>query len=95
MHSKDSKLSWDHGTNDQIKKKAAKEYSKRKCVSITKCYGYDNYFIVKGGTALSVESNFEVETDAKPGQIKNAFGKFAKGKKTNKVLLESFARAIC
>lgn len=94
-HDADSSLLWDPVTNDTIKKKASKEYRKSKCVEILNTHGYDNYFIVKGGDSLSIDSEFSVDKDAKAGQIKNAFVKYSKGKKTNKVLLEKFARSIC
>jgi hypothetical protein len=94
-HAADSSLTWDYDTNDTIKKKAQKEYRKSKCVEIHNTNGYDNYFLVKGGSDLSIDSQFDVDKDAKTSQIKNAFVKYSKGKKTNKVLLEKFARSIC
>ena len=94
-HTVDSKLLWDQATNDTLKKKAQKEYRKNKCVEIPGAHGYDAYFVVKSGKDLSIDSEFDVDDGAKASQIKNAFVKYSKGKKTNKVLLEKFARSIC
>jgi hypothetical protein len=50
---------------------------------------------VKGGSNLSSdEDEFTVKEDATNANIRNAFKKFAKSKKQNKVLLTKFGKAV-
>tara|TARA_Y100001937_G_scaffold19027_1_gene26267 strand:+ start:21057 stop:23240 length:2184 start_codon:yes stop_codon:yes gene_type:complete len=80
---------------DQFKKDSATEYRKNKCVEFTNLWGYNTYYMVKGGQHLQTEGDdFEINADATDAQIRNAFKKFAKSKKTNKVLMNKFGAAV-
>lgn len=80
---------------DEASKEWAKEYRNNKCVHIENIYGYNDYYMVKAGKALSAQSeDFEVDTDASKNQIGTAFRKHAKGKKLNKVLMTKFGKAV-
>jgi len=80
---------------DDFKKDCAAEYRKNKCVARKNAFGYDQYYLLKGGKNLSAENEeFEIfgnETDA---QLRNAFKKHSKGKKLNKVLMTSFGKEV-
>jgi hypothetical protein len=74
---------------------AGKEYRKNKCVHAEKVLGYSQYYLVKGGNHLSTSSDeFEVNEDASNANIRNAFKKFAKSKKQNKILMTKFGKAV-
>lgn len=80
---------------DDFRKEVNAQYRKNKCVEFNNIYGYDTYYMVKGGSGLSTdEDDFEVNTDASDSQIRNAFKKFAKSKKTNKVIMTKFGAAV-
>ena len=83
--------------NDSFRKECNKEYNKNKCVHKTNAFGYDNYYLLKGGKNLSAQNGeFEerVTEDMSDAQIRTAFRKFSKGKKTNKVLMTSIGQAV-
>ena len=88
---------WSKGTRDleSAKKQISAEYRKNKCVEFSNVYGYSTYYMVKGGSTLdtSVE-DFDVNQDASDTQIRTAFKKFAKSKKTNKVIMTKFGSAV-
>lgn len=74
---------------------AGKEYRKNKCVHAEDVLGYAQYYLVKGGNHLSTDTDeFEVSEDASNANIRNAFKKFAKSKKQNKVLMTKFGKAV-
>ena len=74
---------------------AAKEYRKFKCVTANNVLGYSEYYLVKGGKSLdTTEEEFEVSEDASQANIRNAFKKYAKSKKLNKVLMTKFGKAV-
>ncbi len=51
--------------------------------------------MVKGGKNLDTsDDEFEVENDATDKAIGNAFKKYSQSKKTNKVLLTKFGKAV-
>ena len=75
-----------------FRKECNKEYNKNKCVHKENAFGYDNYYLLKGGKSLSAtdgEFDEKVTENMSDAQIKTAFRKFSKGKKTNKVLMTS------
>jgi len=75
--------------------KANKEYRKNKCVVKLNTLGYDELYLVKGGSKLSAEEeDFEVRDQATNAQIRNAFKKFSKTKKLNKVLMSTLGKAV-
>ena len=86
---------YDWQDTDNFKKEAAKEYRQNKCVSKQNVFGYDQYYLLKGGKTLAAEDQefetFGTETDA---QLRNAFKKHSKGKKLNKVLMTSFGKEV-
>ena len=80
---------------DEFKKECAAEYRKNKCVSKQNVFGYDQYYLLKGGKTLQAENEefetFGTETDS---QLRAAFKKHSKGKKLNKVLMTSFGKEV-
>ena len=75
--------------------KANKEYRKNKCVVMQNTLGYDELYLVKGGSKFSTEEeDFEVSEEASNAQIRNAFKKFSKNKKLNKVLMTTLGKAV-
>ena len=80
---------------EDFRKETTREYTRNKCIEVKDVYGYDTYYMVKGGKNLNTEEDdFEVSTEASDAQIRNAFKKFSKSKKTNKVLLTKFGGAV-
>ena len=80
---------------EDYKSKANREYRQNKCVHEQNVLGYNEYYLVKGGNNLSSdEDEFTVKEDATNANIRNAFKKFAKSKKQNKVLLTKFGKAV-
>ena len=82
---------------DNFKKECAAEYRKNKCVHKNNAFGYDDYYLLKGGKNLkATDGEFDdvIESDASDAQIRNAFKKYSKGKKTNKVLMTSIGKAV-
>jgi len=72
-----------------------KEYRKHKCVTVQNAVGYDEFYMVKGGSALSAqEDEFEVDSDASKAKLRTAFKKFATSKKNNKTLLTNFGKKV-
>ena len=72
-----------------------KEYRKHKCVTVQNAVGYDEFYMVKGGSALSTqEDSFEVDSDASKAKLRTAFKKFATSKKNNKTLLTNFGKKV-
>ena len=80
---------------DEFKKECANEYRQNKCVSKQNVFGYDQYYLLKGGKTLQAENEefetFGTETDS---QLRAAFKKHSKGKKLNKVLMTSFGKEV-
>jgi len=92
-------VSWEPGVTEMNSEKARKiynkEYRKNKCVNIQNIFGYDEYYMVKGGKNLDTsDDEFEVENDATDKAIGNAFKKYSQSKKTNKVLMTKFGKAV-
>ncbi len=74
---------------------ANKEYRKNKCVRRVNSLGYDEFYLVKGGKQLKTNiEDFDVKEEASTAQVRNAFKKFSKSKKKNKVLLTNFGKAV-
>ena len=72
-----------------------KEYRKNKCVHTEDIFGYNDYYLVKSGSALAAQSDdFSVDEDLSNNQIGAAFKKYAKNKKVNKVLMTKFGKAV-
>ena len=85
------------GWDRDFKKECAAEFRKNKCVHKENAFGYDNYYLLKGGKTLSAQNEeFEnnVTEDMSDAQIRTAFKKFSKGKKTNKVLMTSIGKEV-
>lgn len=81
--------------SEEYKSNANKEYRKNKCVNAQNVLGYSEYYLVKGGNNLATdEDEFEVKEDASNANIRNAFKKFAKSKKQNKILMTKFGKAV-
>lgn len=81
--------------SETYKAAANKEYRINKCVHAENVLGYSDYYLVKGGNNLATDENeFEVQEDASNANIRNAFKKFAKSKKQNKVLMTKFGKAV-
>ena len=72
-----------------------KEYRKHKCVTLKNRAGYDEFYMVKGGTALDAKDDeFEIDSDASTAKIRTAFKKYSSSKKNNKTLLTNFGKAV-
>ena len=72
-----------------------KEYRKHKCVTLQDKAGYDEFYMVKGGTALdTADDAFDVDSDASTTRIRTAFKKYSASKKNNKTLLTNFGKAV-
>ena len=85
------------GWDSDFRKECGKEYNKNKCVHKQNAFGYDNYYLLKGGKTLSAQNedfDQKVTEDMSDAQIRTAFKKFSKGKKTNKVLMTSIGQAV-
>ena len=81
--------------SEQARKMYNKEYKKNKCVNVQNVFGYDEYYMVKGGKDLSTDADdFEVDHNATDKAIGTAFKKYSQSKKTNKVLLTKFGKAV-
>ena len=74
---------------------AAKEYRKNKCFTSNALKGYDEFYVIKGGTVLeTAAADFDPDAGATKGQITAAFKRHSKSKKNNKVLLTNFGRIV-
>lgn len=81
----------------ELKKNANAEFRKNKCVVKNDVLGYNEYYIIKGGSALSAQGESVMDgisSHASTAQVRNAFKKQSKSKKTNKVLLTRFGKAV-
>ena len=82
----------------ELKKEANTEYRKNKCVIRENVLGYNEYYIIKGGSQLTAQGEDAMEgmssQNNSTAQIRNAFKKQSKSKKTNKVLLTRFGKAV-
>ena len=80
---------------EESRKEAQKEYRKNKCVVRTDALGYNEFYLIKGGSQLATEDDeFGVNSDQTRGQMASAFKKYSKSKKQNKVLMTTFGRAV-
>lgn len=81
--------------DDEFKKELGKEFRKNKCVERSSVFGYDTYYMVKGGKTLKATADeFDVDDDATNRQISSAFRKAAKSGKSSKVLMTKFGAAV-
>ena len=86
---------WECNTRYEDRKDINKEYRKNKCVTIKNAVGYDEFYLVKGGSSLSAKDDeFEIDSDASTARIRTAFKKFATSKKNNKTLLTNFGKKV-
>jgi hypothetical protein len=81
-----------HSHSDKEYEKIQSDWKKLKSFTITKS-GYDAYFAMSA-TALSQDTEFEVEECATKSQIKSAFVKSLKTKKLNKKVLGEFISLV-
>jgi len=82
---------------DKVKKENQSEYRKNKCVVKENALGYDEFYVIKNGKTLNTDADNlldDLQDDASKGVIGNAFKKMSKSKKTNKVLLTRFGKAV-
>ena len=80
---------------EDARKAAQQEYRKNKCVVKVNALGYNEFYLIKGGNNLSTEDDdFEVSSEQSRGQMANAFKKYSKSKKANKVLMTQFGRCV-
>ena len=81
--------------SDDTRKDANQQYRQNKCATYNDVLGYNEYYLVKGGKNLETqEDEFSTEEDASNTSIRNAFKKYAKSKKLNKVLMTKFGKAV-
>ena len=82
-----------NNTDDELEEKRLRDsYKKNKSFTL-KNSGYDAYFGI-ASSALSADTDFDVQEDATKGQIKSAFIKSLRGKKTNKKVLSEFISLV-
>lgn len=87
----------DSGFED-FRKAKIKENTKNRCIEFKDTLGYNNFFLVKGNS-FNIEDedldNFiDSDEEVTDSQIKSAFRKMAKNKKTNKNLMTKFGEAV-
>jgi hypothetical protein len=67
---------------------------KQKFFHVTKSFGFDDRFLIPGGSELSIgEDVFETESND-PKDLRRAFKKFQNTKQTNRVLLNKMIQAV-
>ena len=71
----------------------SKRILQKEQVFLLKNTGYHAYFGI-ASSALSADTDFDVQEDATKGQIKSAFIKSLRGKKTNKKVLSEFISLV-
>ena len=72
-----------------------KKYNREKSVKLEEFGGYDELYMIKGGAELDTSNDeFEVKEDAKKSDITRAFKKFANSKKSNRIIMSSFAKKV-
>ena len=82
---------WD--SNDAAKK--LRGLNKEKAIKLEEFGGYEELYVMAGSDALKVDSEkLEVKEDAKKGDITKAFKKFANSKKSNRMIMSSFAKKV-
>ena len=93
LEGRDANYFISNNSEDEIESQKVKEsYRKNKSFTL-KNTGYDAYFGI-ASSALSSDTDFEVREDATKGQIKSAFIKSLRGKKTNKRVLSEFISLV-
>ncbi len=93
LEGRDANYFISNNIEDEIESQKVKEfYRKNKSFSL-KNTGYDAYFGI-ASSALSADTDFDVQEDATKGQIKSAFIKSLRGKKTNKKVLSEFISLV-
>ena len=83
---------------EEFRKAKVKENTKNRCIEFKDTLGYNNFFLVKGNS-FNIEDeeldNFiDTDEEVTDSQIKSAFRKMAKNKKTNKNLMTKFGEAV-
>ena len=83
---------------EEFRKAKVKENTKNRCIEFKNTLGYNNFFLVKGNS-FNIEDeeldNFiDTDEEVTDSQIKSAFRKMAKNKKTNKNLMTKFGEAV-
>ena len=93
LASRDANYFISNNSEDEIERQKVREsYKKNKSFSL-KNTGYHAYFGI-ASSALSADTDFDVQEDATKGQIKSAFIKSLRGKKTNKKVLSEFISLV-
>jgi len=77
----------------EAKRQAAKEYKKYKCVEFKDVYGYNTYYMLKGGDG-ELDTVADEFNPLNTKSIGKDFKKFAKSKKTNKVLMQKIGAEV-
>lgn len=90
-----NKIAQIHNWDDSHRSEASKEYRKNKVVVRKDALGYKEFYLIKGGNKLATENDeFGVTSDQTKNQMANAFKKYSKSKKQNKVLMTTFGRIV-
>lgn len=83
---------WDYRTGD-----GNVEFRKNRCIAFQNTLGYSEYYILRSGSSLATgtdEGFGSVDSTASKGKMTTEFKKFSKSKKTNRVLMSKFAKAV-
>ena len=84
-----------HSNISELKSKMAKEYRANRCVSIKDCMGYNEYYVLKGGSDMSTDiEEFDIGVGETKNKLATAFKKFSHSKKQSKVLMTKFGKAV-
>lgn len=86
---------WNYEEEAKFRKDCQREFLRNKCVAINNIFGYDEFYLLKKSAGLKTSAEeFNPDDEATKGQITSQFKKFSKSKKTNKVLLTKFGKAV-
>jgi hypothetical protein len=74
---------------------SVKQINKEKFLAVT-CAGFDEYYILPGGSALAVENGVLSDDleGASKAKLKSAFGKSMKSKIASRQLLNKFVKLV-
>ena len=75
--------------------KYRRELNRTKSAIVKNVGGFDELYLIKGGKALEAsDDGFEVKEEAKKGEIARAFKKFTGSKKSNRIIMTTFAQKV-
>ena len=82
-----------HNTTDDFDTKWKNEW-KQKFFHTTKSFGFDDRFLIPGGSELTIGEDVFESNSSDPKDLRRAFKKFQNTKQTNRVLLNKMIQAV-